>query len=225
MLKYCGIILALVFFLNPFSTHAYCPEIERYQESSYLSTIAGNILFATFYEEKNGAIEFSIKISNLHPNIEVYEESQDLSIYHDSNRSQPLEYTVGGYESNQTVRFVIYPRNSRCLDDEEMLLVRHVNIPGYNPYYDDPLCKGLSSFLYCQKWHEVSIDYEEFEEKIEEYRRGLEKDDDEDDKDDGRIISLFVLIRENYLHIAGLFGIIIIIFVAKKMLKKDDFGL
>lgn len=222
--KFYLCLIVLILFLMPLDLRAYCSQIEKYQESSYLSDIAANVMFATFYDEKDGEIEFNIQITNLHPNIMLYEERLDANIYYDATRTKPLEYNLSGLDANQTLRFMVSPRNSRCLEDNEILLIRHVTIPGYNPYYDDPLCKGLSSFLLCQRWHHVDIEYEEFVERVEEYQRRIAPDDDDDEIEEN-IISLFGLIREYYLHIAVLFGIIILGLLLRKRIKRDDFKL
>lgn len=47
----------------------------------------------------------------------------------------------------------------------------NLNLPKYNKYSEDPLCKGNEEFVLCQPTYDKDIDYDTFKERIEVYKK------------------------------------------------------
>lgn len=58
--------------------------------------------------------------------------------------------------------------NDACQDVFKTI---NLNLPKYNKYSEDPLCKGNEEFVLCQPTYDKDIDYDTFKERIEVYKK------------------------------------------------------
>ncbi len=129
-----------------------------------LTKIATNVNFSYTYQEYKDSVLFTINLSNM--NSEIY--LKDFEHNKTYRYNGEIVNHATGYKDNQTVRFDIY--STKC---KELLFTNYVNLPPYNSYYDDPLCEGISTYYLCQKWSYVSLNYNGFKAKIEEYKKEI----------------------------------------------------
>lgn len=76
---------------------------------------------------------------------------------------------------NATFTIEVIGKSSTC---DDVLKTITVNPPQPNGYAEDELCKGIEDFILCQPDYDKTITREEFESRVESYKKTLEKDDD-----------------------------------------------
>ncbi len=173
-------ILLFLIILFPFSIKAEEIYTCDYKEKARLNAIASNITISTDYVEKNNSVEFSVIISNLHPDVYIIDTVKNVTYYYNENQSNPNEIKISGYKDGINVRYEVYSVKNICR--ENLLTNKYVTFPPYNKYYNDPLCKDLSNFVLCKKWVKVNYKYDEFKEQIEKHlkQKGKEKETPEE---------------------------------------------
>lgn len=78
---------------------------------------------------------------------------------------------VGNINATFTVEVV--GKSSTC---DDVLKTITINPPQPNAYAEDELCKGIEDFVLCQSDYDKTITREEFESRVESYKKTLEKD-------------------------------------------------
>jgi len=218
------LVLFFVFWVFPINASTFCPMIERNAEQAKLLRIAANVNLNSIYNEREADVLFDIRINNLHEKIKIFEKKEETFIYFDQANSRN-QYVKKGYKSNQVVQFAIYPHNPKCIPDDEALLVKRVVLPPFNKYYKDPLCQGRENIPICFRWQKVDLEYEEFKQKMEQYEREQEKNDENEERTVD-IFSLFDFVKKNYYYLFYGFFLVLIFLIYKKLKKKkDDFRL
>lgn len=107
----------------------------------------------------------------------------------------PGKYTIG-----------IEGKTKTCNDELKTI---DLNLPEYNKYYNDPLCKGIEEFVLCQETYDKEIDYETFKSRVETYKKTKikeeeNKNDDEENnpKTNNNNISNYInYIKDNIINI------------------------
>lgn len=157
------LVLSFVFFLP--NVNAAC----NYQEDARLKGLASNVF--TSYDYHADSNTFSIVITNLHPDIYIYDTVKKQFYYYNGS-STIVTY---GYAPGQTVKFNIQSNYSNCRGT--LQTVHYVNLPFYNQFYQDPICEGLDEYSLCQKWTTHGINkYEDFIKEVSAYKLSLEQD-------------------------------------------------
>ncbi len=224
MKKIDGLLLIIAFLvLMPMQINAFCDTMIVNSEKATLKKIASNVTFSTFYEETDDQLVFSIRINNLDKSLKVVDNKTKEEIFYGLNTKDMREYIVGNYQPGQSVQFNFFVLGSDCISEEEILMVRYVNLPYYNKYYKDPLCVGLSNNLICRKWANVKLDYDDFKNEIVKLKEEVNEENDKEEDDEIGFISLFELIKEYYIYLLGL-GILVVGY-RMYMRRKDDFKL
>lgn len=210
------LIFVFLFMLYPNITKAgTCLNSEKVKWQE----LAKNINVSYDYTEYEETVVFSVKLSNLQPGLVIKDvKNQKEYKYNSSELIFDNSYYWG-----ESYRFDIYVESGDCAG--YLAYSKYVNLPFYNKYYKDELCKGIEEFRYCQKWTLSSFNYYEFTQKVEQYRQSLNQilDDDKNFKDD----SIFDFILEIYLDYYYIIlpiiilSIIIIIYIYNK--KNDLF--
>lgn len=147
------LFIALLLFLPYVHIQAYCTDNEIIR----MSKIAQNVnLTPEFREDKE---KFDLIITNLHPDIYMRDINNDKD-YRFSNSDTIIE----NLEPFTNYRFKLLSAKSEC--DGQVLLSKYIVLPGYNPFYKDPLCNDLTEYSFCQKWVSHMYTKEQFLELI-----------------------------------------------------------
>ena len=131
----------------------------------YVGTSKGNI---DKYNINNNAYVLTESIScNEFNNIkEIY--FVDLTNYRTYNYTKE-EFVITGYQSGESIRYDFYSKD--C--PSQVLASIRLNLPSYNSYYKDEVCKGVESYSLCQKWSSHNLSYEKFLERVTNYKNSL----------------------------------------------------
>ena len=185
-------------------------------DNARLKEIISNVNISYDYEIVNNKAIFSIKFTNVVPEI-FFRDSLGNSYYGDENN----EVVLYNYPDGQSYTFAFYGLYD-CSNNSVM--IRYVNIPTYNAFYKLNVCKGAEEYKLCQKWVSHSLTRKEFIKNVEKYKNNeIIVDDSKPDKMFSAIDFAVSFIKMYGLYILG--GILIIIIVVKIVkYKKDTFG-
>lgn len=178
----------IVFAFFPIIVHAECP----YDVQSKLKKVASNINYDYNYTENNNTVNFTIRFTNVTPQIYIYDEIHNKSYYNTGSN----ELKITGFESGKQYKFIVKStdavvssptvtvpvmidgqwvdqtytvglENDGCKNDT--LYTMYITLPTYNKYYADPLCSGNESYTLCQKWNKLDLTESEFKKQLNEY--------------------------------------------------------
>ena len=166
------IILMTLFILFPVS----CKALNcSYAEQAKLRKVASSVTTSYDYIEENDNVTFNVTLTNITDEIYIHDSIKNI----DYRFNGSSELVIDGYEPGTNVRYLIYPTKDGCTTS--YLASKYVNLPYYNKYYKDPLCEG-KSYSICSKWQKVTLSYDEFTKKINEYDK-KNNDNDMDQMD------------------------------------------
>ena len=202
----------------PNIVEAQCEHIEK----SRLQSLANNIGFTYTYKETdagiNSNVDFSITITNIQPELYVVDQT-NIKVYYSN---QEHEVTIGGYKPGTTNQFIIYGNVGKCKGVE--LMNNYVTLPSYNRYYKDPVCEGVKGYELCNRWARLSLTYDQFIKKVEEYKGQNEKENPPVKVETDLLEKIIEFLSKYSFYLFG--GIIIIGSVLIFYLRrKDDFDL
>jgi len=159
------IIFLLTLFIPNIKVDAfYC----KYNEISRYKNLASNITTYYDYTEKEDNVTFTITLVNLNKDLYIVDSTTNKKYTYKNN-----ELSITNYSPGQTVKYYVYTTNENCSD--ELLYTIRVNLPDYNPYYDDIICEGVNNYIYCTKWYKHNLNYEQFVAKVNSYKQSLIK--------------------------------------------------
>lgn len=199
----------LLLLLIPISIKAECTN----QELTKYKSLAGNV---DYYYEYDG--NFNITVYNL-PNELTAKNIGNGQSFNSSSRIGEIK--INGINPGTTVKLGLYPNRGECQDYRVQTI--YVNLPYYNKYYNDEVCKNNKNVL-CSKWaNTTKYSHEQFVNEVKKTQQEeiVEEIEPEIDMDKMTILSF---ISEYYmiilLSIIGI-GLLSIHFLNKK--DKFDF--
>ncbi len=195
----------------------------EYSQISRLKSFVSNINFSYDYYIDNDSAYFNITLTNLVPGIYFIDSTTNKRYsYSDSING---EITITGYNvSGGNYKF--YSELNECYGIK--LGNRYYNLPKYNNYYGDPLCKENPNYSLCQKWANVTYSRDEFEAMIDKYKNSGEEDKGKDDTEviyKQTYLDKFVKFYVDYYYI--LLGVIIAICITVMIIssRKNRFDI
>ena len=133
---------------------------------------AKNISYSYTYNDSNNT--FNILFTNITDGL--YLTDMDTMQEH-KNNGEIIIYNV---ISGKSYRYGVFTSDRNPCSGSSIYNI-YVTLPFYNPYYKDGLCEGINSYKYCKKFINKSVTYEEFVENVTNYKKSLEKQDDDTD--------------------------------------------
>lgn len=204
------IILFLLLML-PLNIYALSYGGCNYAEVSKMKESVKNINVSYDYYIENNIAYFNVTLVNLVPDIYFHDRFQDkIYTYSDSING---EIVIGNYTESGYYNF--YSNNSNCPGLK--LGTVYYNLPTYNPYYLDPLCKKMADYKLCKKWQKLNYSYEEFEKILLDKQTVTEEETPKPEYEDTfleKILNLYA--KYYYFFLLGVIGICIIILYIKK---------
>ena len=217
------IVFTLLFiFINVFCVHASCTS----EEISTLKDEARKIKIS--YKHK-GPVEIDEEIFYNQFDITVRNLNDDfyISLLAGSEKLFSQDEVATIQLSSGKWLFKIYSTQCNILIDEI-----DVFLPTFNMYSLDPLCDGIDGdeFALCGKYYEYSINYEEFKNRVENYKKSIVVD--ANDKENNFIIvgisnlvknAFDFVVKYKYYFLGGFLAlilIIIILIIVKKNKKR-----
>lgn len=209
-------VILVVFIFCPKNVRALlCENIDkvRYQD------LAKNISYSYDAVENNGTVKFTVTFSNIPKQFAIKNVNRNEWYSYKGS-----ELKIANLESNKNYRFDIYVESDDGCDNIAMYTL-NVNLPYYNKYYTDSLCRGIEQYKLCQKWVNTQYTYEEWKKQVNKYRDSLNESNKKEDEKNTKswIEKIIELYGQTYYIILPLVIIIggIIIYVYNK--KRDLF--
>ena len=195
--------------LIPVSIKADCTN----QELTKYKSLSGNI---DYYYEYNG--NFDVTLYNLSSELNVTSLNTGGTY---STSGGIGEARINGIAPGTTVKLAVYPKNGEC--NYYQLRTIYVNLPYYNKYYQEEICKNNTSTL-CSKWVNTSnYTREQFIEQVKKTGKStiVEEKEKEEDKTTilehiGMFIGKYYILILLVIIAGGSFGIY-------RLNKKDRF--
>ena len=163
-MKRIGLLIVSAILLFPLQVKAQCSTAETVR----LQKIAGNVNFKVDYTENYPIVKFHVTISNLHPDIKIFDMHTGNIYTYGMDPNNPTEVAVYNYDDDRTLEYEIYSTYANCPD--EIVFKNYVTLPSYNHYYKNEQCEGLQNYKLCQKWEKNKLNYAEFTETMVEYK-------------------------------------------------------
>lgn len=221
----------------------YCSNVFAFEtDVNTLKRIASNINYDYSYVEKDNSVTFTIRFTNVYSDVYIHDVMNDKNYAANANG----EVIISGYSSNKKYKFEVKNKNEGkqnviilptwdgtkyydkiiTLPGESVsstpLYIIYINLPAYNPYYDDEVCKGFETYQLCQKWVSNNLSYDEF---VREVTKAKEKNNVKDkvinEKKEYTIIDYF---RDNilFITIATAISVVIIVLVINYIRDKNN---
>lgn len=163
-LKY--IIFTILLFIFSFSyTYADCTKEELFSLSKEADKIMVTYKHLGAVEVEGGVLEYNhflITFKNINKDLYI------KTIYDEEIKVEDNSSTISF--NTETGNYKYYIMSTKCGTSVSEI---KVNIPRFNTYSLDPLCKGIDGddFPLCGKYYNTYIDYDTFETKVTEYRK------------------------------------------------------
>lgn len=160
------VLLFIILLLIPKTVDAYYCNYNLYN-----STLkkAQNVNIMTSYEIVGDIAAFNIRIYNLQPYQYIIDEKNGITYYY--NEAVDGILTIHNVTQPMVYKFGVYSTENYC--DTNALATLYVEIPTYNKYYKDTICKGIESYKLCQKWSSINMTYDEFKKNVNDYKENL----------------------------------------------------
>jgi len=155
-------IFVLFIILFPINSKALlCSNKEKVK----FQELAKNITTTYDYVEENNQVTFNIIFSNIPEGFRIYDYNNKTEHGYFAR-----EMLLSGFKPGTSYRFDYYTNDVLCQYDN--LYTSYINLPHYNPYYNDSICEGLN-YKYCNKWQKIDMTYEEFINDVTKYKESL----------------------------------------------------
>lgn len=214
----------LIIFLSIISVNAQCTNEELLAEKEKAENIKITYKHLGEVTKDDGSKvynEFLVTTKNLAEGQYIYLSPLANEDFVEKDNTIQITLTTGKWEYN------IY--SSKC---KEIVKTINVNLPKFNMYSIDPLCKDIDGddFTLCSKYLEYEVSRETFERKINEYRKTHTINNKDNNKEENISINYIInkaldFINKYNLYIVGfllVILIILIIIIIKKKLKKRN---
>lgn len=185
MRKFLSVFILLII-LFPINSKALlvCSDKEKVK----FQELAKNITTTYSYVESNEQVTFNITFSNIPEGFRIYDYANKKEYPYTAS-----EITLTGYKDGKSYRFDYYTNDILC--QYSRLYSSYINLPFYNPYYNDSICSGIN-YKYCNKWQKNNMTYEEFIKDVADYKKSLELSSDISTEE---VKGLFDYISEFYI--------------------------
>ena len=201
------------FILNK-KVYAECSNDEKEKYKKLVENIRINY---NYLNETDNSNNFSLSISNLPK--EIYIITYPVYVFTNDTDNKYINITSGPIDGGTNVKISYYTSdNSTCPD--QLLKTSTFNIPVYNEYWNDELCKGIEDFKYCSKFISNKITYEGFKKNVLKYKNSInETEEIIENKNEGLLQKNLIIVITIFILLMLFLALIIVIFKGKRKVK------
>lgn len=178
--------------------------------------------FKITYKFNKETKDYKIVIYN--PNYQGYGYSLDSKLPIENISSTTEGLSIDKVKTGEYT-FEVLSNSATCKD---VLKTIKVNLPKYNKYSEDPLCKDIEEFVLCQPTYDKEIDYETFVSRVNTYKRTKKEQEEkqvETNKENNMLENIMEYLENNLLQIVimSVFVILMVITIilTTKSIKKS----
>lgn len=207
--KILSFVALIMIIMLPNKVKAYCSNEEIIRRSS----LAKNMSVSYDYIEENGSVSFNVVITNLQPELYIKDVYNQATYYYSGS-----ELILYNFKPNKNYRFDVYG-TGEC---NQRLYSHYITTPGYNPYYNDPVCTGVTHSI-CQKWVNINYNYDTFVSEVNKIKAKTNKQQQEITEEEPMgIYDYLIKFFISYYYIILPIIIIVCITIIIQKRKKDD---
>lgn len=222
MNKYVFYLFIFFICLFPFSVKAECNEneiqslknqVDKIDVSYYINDDAKYYDFdKKEYVKMKGVI--NIKVSGLIDDFYLVDASSDVTF---DSKSFVGDTLIIDSIIDSAKKYNVYSK--RC---NTLLKTLSLTLPVYNKHRDDPECEGITDELgVCKDFVEEDVNYDSFEEQVEEYKNEVEGSNSNVKKSSSFIDNIVSFVVNNLIFIVvGFVAILVIAIIFIKRFKK-----
>lgn len=149
--------------------------------------------------------EYMVTATNIPEGVYVHLYPFTDENFEETDEGLKLKLTTGEWH--------YYMYSEKC---NEVLKDIELNLPKFNTYSLDPLCKDVDTeeFIYCHKYYQNDMSRETFERKVKEYRKINHLDDKDINNKNNKtniIKSIINFLLKYYIYIIIFIGVIVLI--------------
>jgi len=172
--KHILIVLTFCFVFSPiYKVYAECTKDEKTQYTKLAKNIRVSYNYLEDYVDINNNKQnnfFNLTITNLPKEIII--STDPVYIFKNETEEQYININSNPIEGDTNIRLSYYTSDStNC--PYTLLKVEKINLPVYNEYSTDELCKGIEDFKYCNKLISTKITYEGFKKNVLKYKEKI----------------------------------------------------
>ena len=192
------------------------------KDRTRLQKQADNVTYILEEYEEDGQTYFKATFSGVSKEIRIFNNGTLLSYY---NLSDDFvnEIVVKRMIPGKKYIYDIYGSNNCFFTSLRKVTV---NIPKINKFYNDEVCKGISDYLLCQKFNDLNLEYDEFLNKVNNYkaRKNIKKDNEtiSNEKNENNFDFLKLYNKLYWPTFIGLICILILLIILWKKENKKN---
>lgn len=143
----------LLLLLIPLSVKAACTSTELSTYKSLSSQVS------TYYDYNEQTNKFKITVYNISDKLKIKQNDNEYF-----GNGVIGETTIENLDPGQNITLGIHPKTGEC--EQLRIQTLYVNLPYYNEYYKDEICKNNTNTL-CSKWANTkNYTYEQFKNEV-----------------------------------------------------------
>lgn len=157
------IVLLTLFIVCPSVKALSCTNAKKvkYQD------MARNIAYTYDAKDVKGESVFTLTFSNI-PSSLALRNARTGKWYYPKNN----EITISNLNPRFNYRYDVFAVDNKGCNNIALYTI-NIILPSFNKYYSDELCKGIENYELCQKWANIKYSYEEWKNKVNEYKESL----------------------------------------------------
>ena len=207
------------FFIGILSTKALLCD---YSSFAKIQKHAMQVNITSNFKEMDESVTYSITIYNLRQNQYIIDTSTEKKYNYGYDINNPSEITINDIEKSGMYKFEVYSLDNDC--NNKPLNTLYIQLPTYNKYYKDKLCKGIENYKLCQRWFGTSITYDQFRNQVSEYKASLSESSQEEEEQGFLDYFIDLYINNYYIVLPILIVILLIpIYIIYRKKYKVDF--
>lgn len=169
----CTLFVALLFFwrINTLALNTACTQAEKVRLRELVNATQITYEFYEVEDEDTGLFQgYKVSISNFKPDFYVYDSDTASSFIYKGNSV----VTVGHFPGGTTYKFPFYASGGTPCEGY-LIMTKNLQLIPYNPYSEDPLCKGHETYELCKKFTLIKItSRSDFENRMHQYIKSLD---------------------------------------------------
>lgn len=156
-----------------FALDSTCTQTEQIRLRQLAS--ATQISYDFFQDTTDATYGFNVRISNFTADFYIYNKKDGTFFEYNGNST----VSNNSFAPGVTYQLPFYASdNGPCKG--YLILTKTVSLPNYNPYYSDPLCKGIETYELCKKFTPLKItSYADFKQRVQQYINSLKPAEEE----------------------------------------------
>jgi len=162
-------LLSVLFRTDVFALDSACTQEEQVRLRQLAN--ATQISYEFYKDTTDDTVGFTVQISSFTPDFYIYNKKDGTYFEYNGNST----VSNSSFAPGLTYQLPFYASDSGACKGY-LILTKVVSLPNYNPYSEDPLCKGIETYELCKKFTPIRItSYTDFQQRVKQYISSLKE--------------------------------------------------